>query len=120
LKFHHIPGVENRIADGLSRLPVSAMEVGIAGKEEELVDALVVEKDGAAELVYEKEKEKEGFRGNVVQEDKQDVRRDEDDREEKAGERMKEDGQEEMQKDGIDAEELRRKAREGEGRPVEG
>jgi hypothetical protein len=43
LKFQHIPGTENKITDGLSRLPVSAMEVRVAGKEEELVEALVVE-----------------------------------------------------------------------------
>jgi hypothetical protein len=29
LKFQHIPGVDNRSADGLSRLPMSAMELGV-------------------------------------------------------------------------------------------
>jgi hypothetical protein len=35
LKFQHIPGVDNRIADALSRLPMSAMELGVARREED-------------------------------------------------------------------------------------
>jgi hypothetical protein len=70
LKFQHIPGTENRIADGLSRLPVSAMEVGVAGKEEELVEALVVEEgvQGMVRMGIQKPVvEKEGVSGQVVQ-----------------------------------------------------
>jgi hypothetical protein len=33
LKLQHIPAVDNRIAVGLSRLPMSALELGVAGRE---------------------------------------------------------------------------------------
>jgi hypothetical protein len=68
LKFEHIPGGENKIADGLSRLPVSALEVGVAGREDDLVEALVAEAMEAQVQTREEDKKVVGAEREVVKE----------------------------------------------------
>jgi hypothetical protein len=39
----HIKGRENVIADGLSRLPLDAIQIGVSGREESCLDILLVD-----------------------------------------------------------------------------